>query len=129
MNSSVIPTLRYLDAPAMIDWLVAVIGFERQLIVEDGAGGIVHEELTLGAGMIMLGSAREDAFGALQKAPLTLGATTQSPYVVVQDVDGICERARQAGADIIREPHDEAYGGPPLFVSRPRTAFVECRLL
>lgn len=37
-RSTVIPALRYRNAPAAIDWLCQVFGFERQLIVpnEDG---------------------------------------------------------------------------------------------
>lgn len=111
MNSRVIPTLRYADAPAMLDWLCEVFGFERQLVVEDGSGGIAHAELTLGSGMIMLGSARDDAFGQLQATAKVLGGNSQSPYVIVEDVDAVAARARQAGADILRGPKDENYGG------------------
>jgi uncharacterized glyoxalase superfamily protein PhnB len=65
MTSTIIPCLRYRDAPRMIEWLCQAFGFERHLVVEDGKGGIAHAQLTLGPGMIMLGSARgdNDAFG------------------------------------------------------------------
>lgn len=39
------------------------------------------------------------------------GGNTQAPYVIVQDVDGHCARARAAGAEIIMEPEDQDYGG------------------
>jgi hypothetical protein len=56
--SAVIPTFRYHDAPAAIDWLCRVLGFEAHLIVPGETDGIVaHAQLTLGNGMIMLGSA------------------------------------------------------------------------
>ena len=32
-KSPVIPTMRYRDAPAAIDWLCAVLGFSRHLVV------------------------------------------------------------------------------------------------
>jgi uncharacterized glyoxalase superfamily protein PhnB len=44
-------------------------------------------------------------------SPRALGAATQGLYIVVEDVDGHCARARAAGATIVREPRDEDYGG------------------
>jgi uncharacterized glyoxalase superfamily protein PhnB len=61
--------------------------------------------------MIMLGSARDDNFGRLQPTPAKVGGTTQSPYVIVADVDGLCDRARAAGAEIVFEPSDQDHGG------------------
>lgn len=111
MSSTIIPCLRYENAPAMITWLCDTFGFARQLVVDDGAGGIAHAQLTLGAGMIMLGSARKDEFGRCQGTPAALGGTTQSPYVIVPDVDALCDKARAAGAEIVMAPRDEDYGG------------------
>ncbi len=111
MNSRVIPTLRYADAPAMMDWVCKVFGFERHLVVEDGKGGIAHSQLTLGSGMIMLGSARDDDFGRLQSTAAALGGNSQSPYLIVDDVDAVARRAKEGGAEILREPTDEPYGG------------------
>ncbi len=111
MSSSVIPTLRYRNAPQMIDWLCETFGFARHLVVEDGNGGIAHAQLTLGAGMIMLGTARDDAFGQLQGTPTGLGGTTQSPYVVVADADAVYAKAKAAGAEIVMPIRDEDYGG------------------
>jgi uncharacterized glyoxalase superfamily protein PhnB len=70
-----------------------------------------HAQLTLGPGMIMVGSARDDAFGRLQSRPVALGGTTQSPYVVVPDADEVYRRAKAAGAEIVIEIKDEGYGG------------------
>jgi uncharacterized glyoxalase superfamily protein PhnB len=111
MSSTVIPTLRYRNAPEMIDWLCETFGFARHLVVEDGNGGIAHAQLTLGPGMIMLGSARDDAFDEFQRTPDALGGTTQSPYVVVPDADAVYAKARAAGAEIVMEIRDEDYGG------------------
>lgn len=111
MTSTVIPCLRYDNASEMIDWLCEAFGFKRHLVVEDGEGGIAHAQLTLGAGMIMLGSAREDAFGKLQPTPENLGGTSQSPYVVVANADTVYERAKAAGAEIVYDIRYEEYGG------------------
>jgi uncharacterized glyoxalase superfamily protein PhnB len=111
MSSRIIPTLRYRDAPRMIDWLCEVFKFARHAVYEDGKSGIAHAQLTLGPGMVMLGAARDDEFGRLQSAPADLGGTTQSPYIVVADADEVYARARAAGAEIIIEIEDEDYGG------------------
>jgi len=109
-NATVIPTMRYNDAQAAIDWLRDTFGFTRHLIVEDDAGGIAHAQLRFGNGMIMLGSARDDEFGHLQQPP-SAGAVTQSPYIVVADIDDHYARAVAAGAKIAIEIKDEDYGG------------------
>lgn len=110
-GSSIIPTMRYEDAPGMIDWLCDNFGFSRHLVIDDGQGGIAHAQLRLGDAMIMFGSARDDEFGAHQSTARSVGRTTQSAYVIVEDVDGICKKARDAGARIVMEPKDEDYGG------------------
>ncbi|MGF1613421.1 MAG: VOC family protein [Gammaproteobacteria bacterium] len=111
-TATVIPTLRYKDAPAAIEWLRKAFGFEEHLVVPGENGTIAHAQLTFGNGMIMLGSARDDAFGKLQKPPGALdGVVSQSPYIVVEDVDQHYKRAVAAGAEIVMSPKDEDYGG------------------
>lgn len=111
MTSVIIPTLRYRDAPEMIEWLCKAFGFSRHLVVDDGEGGIAHAQLTLGNAMVMVGTARADDFGKLQSTPAALGGTTQSPYMIVPDADAVYDRARAAGAEIVMEIKDEDYGG------------------
>jgi uncharacterized glyoxalase superfamily protein PhnB len=111
MGSTVVPCLRYGDARRMADWLGEVFGFEPRAVYDDGQGGVAHAQLTLGAGMIMLGSARDDAFGRAQSQPAVLKGTTQSAYVVVADADEVYRRAKAAGAEIVIEIKDEDYGG------------------
>ncbi len=109
--ATVIPCLRYRDAPAAIEWLCRAFGFEQRLTVADDRGGIAHAQLTYGAGMIMLGSVREDEYGAQLRQPDQAGGETQSPYVIVADADGHYARAKQAGAEIVAEIEDQDYGG------------------
>ena len=111
MSATIIPTLRYRDAVAMVEWLCNAFGFERRLVVDDGAGGIAHAQLTLGKAMIMLGTSRDDDFGALQSTPEALGGTTQSAYIVVADADAVQKQAAAAGADIVIPVADQDYGG------------------
>lgn len=66
---TVIPCLRYRDAPAAIEWLCRVLGFEKQLVVPNPDGTIAHAQLSFGNGMIMLGSVLDTEFGRLMKQP------------------------------------------------------------
>ena len=109
-TSTIIPTMRYRDAKTALDWLCNAFGFTQHLIVFDGAGGIAHAQLRFGNGMIMLGSARDDEFGQLQHPPTT-SSVTQSPYIIVADIDAHYANAVAAGADIAIEIKDEEYGG------------------
>ena len=117
-KSNIIPGMRYRDAYAAIDWLCEVLGFERRLVVPDGAGGVAHAELTLGSGMIMLGSHREDAADNVV-APSPGGALTQNAYIVFSDIDTLYERVKSAGANIVSELEEQSYGGSLFSVRDP----------
>ncbi|HKQ79772.1 MAG TPA: VOC family protein [Blastocatellia bacterium] len=111
-KATVIPCLRYRDAPAAIQWLCRVFGFEEQLVVPNEDGTIAHAQLSFGNGMIMLGSASDTEFGRLMKLPDEIGgAETQTSYVVVSDADLVYRQAKAAGAEIILDIKDEDYGG------------------
>ena len=117
-QSTIIPGMRYRDAHAAIDWLCDVLGFERNLVVRDGAGGVAHAQLMLGSGMIMLGSEREgDDRGVV--APTPTGALTQSAYIVVEDIESLYERVKDAEANIIMELEEQSYGGSNFAVRDP----------
>lgn len=102
------PLLWYLDPGAAIDWLEKAFGFERRLVVDDGQGGVIHSELTLGNGYVMVvGPPRDRAV-----SPAAFGGrATQSVHVQLETgIDALWERARAAGARIEREPADQPYG-------------------
>ncbi len=110
--ATVIPTLRYHDAAAALEWLCEAFGFEKHLVVPGEDGAIAHAQLVFGNGMVMLGSAGAGAFDDLQKPPNALGgAVSQSPYIVVEDADAHYARAVAAGAEIVLDIRDEDYGG------------------
>ena len=111
-RATVIPCLRYRDAPAAIKWLCSTFGFEEQLVVPNPDGTIAHAQLRFGNGMIMLGSVVDSEYGRLIKQPDEIGgAETQSAYVIVSDADAIYQRAKAAGAKIVLDIKDEDYGG------------------
>ncbi|MDA0261495.1 MAG: VOC family protein [Proteobacteria bacterium] len=113
-SATIIPTLRYNDAPAAIAWLCRAFGFEERMVVPGQNGTIAHAQLTFGNGMIMLGSTGQGGgeYDRLIRQPGdTGGASTQAPYVIVGDVDAHCSRAQAAGAEVFMAPADQDYGG------------------
>lgn len=112
MSSTVVPCLRYRDAPAVIDWLCSNLGFEKRLIVPGKNGGVSHAELTLGNGMLMIGSQADDEYGQLLTTPdKTGGLQTQTIWIRVQDADELYARVVDSGADILKAIDDAPYGG------------------
>ena len=112
MNSNIIPTLKYQDATTAIEWLCNAFGFEKHLVVPGENGAIAHAQLKLGGGMIMLSSVGDSDFDKLQTTPDAVGGVgTQSPYIVIDDVDAHCLRASDAGAEILMPPEDQQHGG------------------
>ena len=109
---TVIPGYRCRDAARTVDWLCEAFGFERHFVAPGPDGGVVHAQLRFGNGMVMVGPAGDDEFDQWVKpASATGGINTQSIYVIVDDVDKHCERARAAGAEILVEPMNPDYGG------------------
>ena len=111
-GSIIIPTMRYKDAPAAIEWLCSAFGFEKHLVVPGENGTIVHAQLRFGNAMIMLSSERDNEFGKSIKTPKDLdGINTQTAYIIAEEIDEHYRRAIDTGAEIILDIKDEDYGG------------------
>jgi uncharacterized glyoxalase superfamily protein PhnB len=110
-TATVVPALQYQDAPAAIDFLCKAFGFEKKAVYEGEGGTIAHAELTLGNGMVMLGSAKDTEYGKLLVRPRAAGGVTMSIYCIVEDADAHFMRAKTAGAEITSEPVTQSYGG------------------
>ncbi|HLI17275.1 MAG TPA: VOC family protein [Rhodanobacteraceae bacterium] len=110
--SAVIPSLRYRDALAMIDWLCKAFGFDKHAVYADGHV-VHHAQLTFGRGMIMLGSVENGSpWSQRMVQPDEIGGReTQACYVVVADCAAHYERAKGAGAQIVDELATKDYGG------------------
>ncbi len=110
-TATIIPCLRYRDAPAAIDWLCDAFGFQRQAVYQDG--DIVHHaQLVFGNGMLMLGSVQPGAWGSNMVQPDEIdGRETQSACVIVTDADAHYARTKAAGARILIDIADQDYGG------------------
>jgi uncharacterized glyoxalase superfamily protein PhnB len=108
------PTLRAADAPALIRFLVDVVGFEETVVYADG-DVVHHAQLSwpVGGG-IMLGSIRDDADDRWPIKPGTFGA-----YVVVDDPDALFARIKARGAEITDELHETDYGSRDFAIRDP----------
>ena len=124
-RSTIVPGMRYRDAPAAIAFLCDVLGFEKHLVVPNTDGSIAHAQLTLGGGMVMLGSSgNSSAVADRIRQPDELGGKeTQSAYVVVADSDAVYARVLAAGWEIVMPIQDEDYGGRGFTCADP-----ECHL-
>ena len=111
--STIIPSLRYRDALAAIDWLCSAFGFEKQAVYADDNGVVQHAQLVFGNGMIMLGTvAGGSGWSELIAQPDEIGGReTQCPCVIVADCAAHYARAKAAGARIVEELETKDYGG------------------
>jgi len=112
-NSTIIPALRYRDAVAAIDWLDRAFGFQKNAVYMGPNNTVAHAQLTLGGGMIMLGSVTngsEYGKNIVQPDEINL-RETQSPYLVVAVADAVYATAKAAGATIVSDIADMDYGG------------------
>lgn len=100
----------YVEPKAAYRWLEAAFGFEPQLVILDAEGNLAHSELAYGDSVVMVGSEWDDD----HKSPKSVnGRNTQSVHVQLargEDIDAHCERARNAGAEIVQEPDTQFYG-------------------
>jgi uncharacterized glyoxalase superfamily protein PhnB len=113
-QSTIIPSLRYRDALAAIDWLVSAFGFKKQAVfVAPDNKTVQHAQLTFGNGMIMLGSVDNGGeAGKFMVQPDEVGfRETQGAYLVVPDADAVHATAKSAGAEMVLDIRDMDYGG------------------
>ncbi|HWB44845.1 MAG TPA: VOC family protein [Hyphomicrobiaceae bacterium] len=110
-GSTLVPTLRYRDVPAAIDWLCRAFGFEKNLVVRDDDGTVRYAQLTFGSGMVMLGPVQDSEFDDLMRQPDEIGGVeTQICYFCVEDALAHYARASEAGADMILDIDEDADG-------------------
>lgn len=106
-SSNLYPALFYRDAAAAIAWLARAFGFVERVTMPGPDGTIAHAEMSIGPGVIMLGTAKPEKGWV---SPLDLSATSQTVCVHVADIDAHYARACAAGAEIVTTLHDTSYG-------------------
>jgi uncharacterized glyoxalase superfamily protein PhnB len=96
------PFLGYQDIPAAVAWLSDAFGFEKGAVIPSSGKSIVHAEMHIGDGVIILESATQKT---TWNAPATHGI-----YIYVGDVDAQFSRAQKAGAKIVRQIENTIWG-------------------
>jgi uncharacterized glyoxalase superfamily protein PhnB len=117
-NPTVIPMITYEDGIAALEWLAKAFGFrESARICDPATGRLMHGELEVGGGLIMLASPTPDYEGPKRHRESCERARKWSsvPWIIdgvlvqVDDLDGHFARAKASGASILSEIED----GPP----------------
>jgi uncharacterized glyoxalase superfamily protein PhnB len=122
-GSRLIPSLRYQDAHAAINWLERALGFVRHAVYDGPDGTVAHAELTFGGtGMVMLGSASNTSpYPQFYATPAEIGGRVTSPlYLVAPDCAPIYARAQAAGSRDRPAPAHHGLRRQRLYPPRPR---------
>jgi uncharacterized glyoxalase superfamily protein PhnB len=95
------------DAARAIPFYIDVFGAKELFRLSEPSGRIGHAELDFGGTTVML----SDEFPECGiRGPLTLGGTSVTIHLHVDNCDRVIERAIAAGATLERAPQDEFYG-------------------
>jgi uncharacterized glyoxalase superfamily protein PhnB len=104
-KTEVIPYIFYRDVPAALDWLGRAFGFTEEM--RHATPGGMHAQMTLDGRRIMMGQGSKDW---RMQSPSETKVATMGIFVYLADVDSHYERARDAGAEIVKAPYDEPWG-------------------
>ena len=125
MTQTIVPFIAYEDAAAAIDWLTNAFGFRENEAARHMAGETVtHAELDVGDGSVVYLATPSPDYEAPKRHRETCAAAARwsdNPWVIdgclvhVDDVDAHFERARTAGALILREVEDVEAAGSRLY--------------
>ena len=106
-SPDIYPSLTYDDAPDAIEWLCRVFGFTQRLLVPKPDGGVLHSELSIGSGVIMVSSPKPEQ-GRVGQGSLT--GVSLALSIRVEDPDAHFARAEREGAKIVQGLRDEEFG-------------------
>ena len=101
------PYLRIKDAGAAIEFYKQAFGVNEKFRLTEPSGRIGHCELVFG-GMTLMLSEEYPELGLL--GPQSIGGTSISLHLHVDDADAAIERALAAGATLVRPASDAFYG-------------------
>ncbi len=112
---TIYPALRYHDARAAVDWLGEAFGATEKQVHPADDGTIVHAELALPGGDIVMLSSEPAGGDPRWGAHAGQGWL----YVAVDDPDALYERAVAAGANVVMGLTDTDYGSRDFSVRDP----------
>jgi uncharacterized glyoxalase superfamily protein PhnB len=99
--------IRLKDAGGAIDFYTQAFGATEKFRLTEPGGRIGHAELDFGGTTLML-SDEFPEFGI--KGPASIGGTSLTIHLHVDDADALIARAVAAGAKVIRPAQDQFYG-------------------
>lgn len=117
-DPGVIPMITYEDGVAALEWLAKAFGFrETARMCDPASGRLMHGELEVGGGVIMIASPTPDYEGPKRHREVCERARKwlSVPWIIdgvlvqVDDLDAHFERAKASGATILSGIED----GPP----------------
>jgi PhnB protein len=99
---TVTPYLVAEDGPALLEFAKQAFGAEEVFRAVGTAGGL-HGEVRIGDSMLMMG-------GGIPGREFRATPNTHALHMYVRDSDAVFKKALAAGATVISEPQDQAYG-------------------
>jgi PhnB protein len=94
---TVIPYIVVPDVGKLIDFAKQAFGATEVNVSKLPDGSVMHAEIKIGDSIIMMGASGDKTFLAML-------------HLYMEDVDGVYQRAIQAGGKSLREPTDQFYG-------------------
>ncbi len=101
------PYLIVQGAADAIEFYKRAFGATEMLRMADPQGRVGHAEIRIGDSVIMLA---DEHPGMGYRAPPSLGGSSVSILLYLEDVDAVCERAVKAGARMLRPVANQFYG-------------------
>ena len=107
-----IPELIVDDGAAAVDFYTSVFGAtEIHRMTQPDSGKLIHGELSLDGHKLFVCDEFSAEEGGTCKAPRTLGGTGVRITLLVDDADGMVERAVAAGGQVLLPARDMFWGG------------------
>lgn len=115
---TITPYLIIKGAAHAIDYYKKVFGATELVRMNGPDGKVGHAELKIGDSLIMLAE-ENPSMGQGHTSASTIGATPVSLYIYLPDVDGVVERAKAEGANILKPIENQFYGDRNGFLQDP----------
>jgi PhnB protein len=90
-----------------IEFYKKVFAATESMFMADTEGKLMHAEIKIGDSTVMLGEERPEWHN---HSPESLGGSPVVLHLYVEDVDGVAEKAVDAGAEILFPVEDQFYG-------------------
>lgn len=104
------------DMKSALEFYEKVFGFEIRMTMPDKDGTLMHAEMQHKDCIIMMGAECPEG---QTKSPGTLGGSSASFYIYVDDVNGFFEKIKGSVAKVHAEPVDQFWGDRMCHVEDP----------